>query len=479
MLEEEQTLPPTLKLLFHPFRYAVLQLFERLLPSLVPVEMLLPQQYQMREHVALWLSIIPSASQYVQSTEQLNDKVALLVATDPCFYQRIFQTIRVSRLVQPPQEADANALFDASFEAQYVEIDEHWNDLVSHYRAIDVKRLDQLHQEICVYTQMLDRNRDVHTLLRLGNSTLRLKLEGRLGGAMLLRTMAEMLRRAIERTFDVQLREEDERGFGHMPEHVKETVYGSNRLLDGNRNADNEFLRQHGLCYGPRLRWYVEGQTEFGGLEYFFNMIGATDIEILNLRGHVVQKNGIAFRESLRSDIRMGIFSFVSLDNDVSVNVQAVRAAAQHDQMCGGFFLSAPDFEFANFELHEQQEIVWGIALERGADAAQQSVLLAATATATNGKTFLTEVERTATTIPQLWGVSKGKEWGERLVRYTMQHPDKQNQVRPIVSTIRQALTSRTANYNYTRVHWRVDPQTGRVIERIPPMTPEDRQKEM
>ena len=94
---------------------------------------------------------------------------------------------------------------------------------------------------------------------------------------MLLRTMAEVLRRATEKTFSVQLREEDERGFGWTPENVKERVYGSNRLLDGDRNADNEFLRQHGLSYGPRLRWYVEGDTEFSGLNDFFRTIGAIE----------------------------------------------------------------------------------------------------------------------------------------------------------------------------------------------------------
>ena len=161
------------------------------------------------------------------------------------------------------------------------------------------------------------------------------------------------------------------------------------------------------------------------------------------------------------------------------MNVQAVRAAAQQDQMCGEFFLSTPDFEFANFDLHELQEIVWNIALEQGAEAEKRFVLLDATATASNGKTFVTGVERAAATIPQLWGVSKGKEWGERLIRYAMQYPDRRTQVRPIVSVIRQALRSRTSSYNYTRVHLRADPQTGRLVERIPPMTSKERQIEM
>lgn len=101
-------------------------------------------------------------------------------------------------------------------------------------------------------------NTDVHMILQLGNEKLRLNLEGRLGGAMLFRTMAEFLRQAIEKVFAIQLPEED-----GWRDTAKEKLFGSNRLFDGDKNATYELLRQRGLGYGPRLRWYVEGQTEF------------------------------------------------------------------------------------------------------------------------------------------------------------------------------------------------------------------------
>ena len=53
---------------------------------------------------------------------------------------------------------------------------------------------------------------------------MRIELEGHLGGALLFRTMAEMLRRATEEAFDTTLREEDELGFGWMPEGVKDAA---------------------------------------------------------------------------------------------------------------------------------------------------------------------------------------------------------------------------------------------------------------
>ena len=65
---------------------------------------------------------------------------------------------------------------------------------------------------------------------------------------MLLLTMAEVLRRAIEEVFSIQLQEEDQ-----WRDEAKEKLFGSKRLLDGDRNADNELLRQRGLSYAPPL----------------------------------------------------------------------------------------------------------------------------------------------------------------------------------------------------------------------------------
>jgi hypothetical protein len=234
------------------------------------------------------------------------------------------------------------------------------------------------------------------------------------------------------------------------------------------------------LSYAPRLRWYVEGDTEFCGLSDFFKAIGATDIEILNLRGHIVQKNKMAFRESLRSDLRMGIFSFVSLDKDVDTNFKTLRAAIQQNQICGSFFISDPDFEFANFDLSELQEIVWDIALERGADTTKKSIFLAATSATDSGRKFEQKVKQASSDIPELWNIAKGEEWGKRLMQYALSHPDRLNgEGRLCVSAINQALRSRTSSYNYTRLHYRVDPHTGQLVERDTPMTSQERLKEI
>ena len=480
-LEEAQAVSPALTIYFHPFRFAVLRSLELLVPSITPVQMLYPKLYQVQKMMEICLRMIQAAQNNFQGTQYWNDVASLLVATESCFYQRIFHHLHIRLFQTRPtprgwsQGDDPDPIVDASSKALQAEITQHWNEVANHYRTLDVDRLKQAHQNLCVQTRMLDSNTEVHTLLRLANEHLRLNLEGPLGGAMLLQTMAEVLRRAIEEVFLMQLQEEDE-----WRDHTKEKLFGSKRLFDGDRNAVNELLRQRGLSYGPRLRWYVEGETEFCGLNDFFKTIGATDIEILNLRGQIVQKNGLAFRESLRSDIRMGIFSFVSFDKDVARNFQAVRAAAQQDQICGCFFVSSPDFEFANFDRSELQEIIWNIAHERGADETKKSIFLDFTSSAMKGSTFMQGVERAASDIPELWDISKGEEWGKQLLQYALSHPNRLNgEVRLCVRAIRQAFTSRTASYNYSRLHYRVDPQTGQPIKRDRPMTSQERSREI
>src|SRR5437588_11943549 len=128
--------------------------------------------------------------------------------------------------------------------------------------------LEEIRQELCFDTQMLDPNRWIHTLLCLGESKPRVEAKGHLGGALLLRTMAEMLRRATEEAFDTALREEDELGTGWVPENFKEALYGSSRLLD-HTQAGSALVRRYGLNYKPRVHLYVEGTTEYGAFHHF------------------------------------------------------------------------------------------------------------------------------------------------------------------------------------------------------------------
>ena len=324
---------------------------------------------------------------------------------------------------------------------------------------------------------MLDSNRWVHTLLCLGQGKFRTESEGRLGGALLLRTMAEMLRRATETSFHVTLREEDELGLGWVPENVKKELYGSNRLLDGDERVAEEFMRQYKLHYGLRLRFYVEGATEADALRYAFQTIGAKYIEVINLGGAVAQKRGkgVAFRENLRSDIDMHVFSMVLIDGDRDSDfVRAVKKAALDDDICGSFYVSNQDFEFANFELWELEEIVWEWALEEDKENTltekDRLPLHEAIKDVKNAEEFIKQAKKA---LSQLNDLAKGERWGRKLIDFAgkhRKHPLRQGQQRQVIEAIQTAVRAKGLNYKRSRKEYKVDENTGQPVKRATPL---------
>jgi hypothetical protein len=267
-------------------------------------------------------------------------------------YERIFRSLGL----------DMYWMSRGGWQELYNQIDQLGKEIIDCYRIIGVERLQIIFQELCDAAHKLDPNEKIHTLICLGDGEIRLELEGHLGGAIHLRSMAEILRRTTEETFTRQLPEEDVGRFGARPGvgDYKESLYGSKRLLDGDRYVANEFLKRLGLNFGFRLHWYVEGKTEWGALRRYTQRFKITEINVVDLHGEVVQRSqrGIAFRESLRDDIRMEVYSIVSIDGDVSENARVLRKAAEDDDICGAFYIFTPDFEFANFELSELEEIL-------------------------------------------------------------------------------------------------------------------------
>src|SRR5438105_10610544 len=113
-----------------------------------------------------------------------NDVVALAVATEPCYYTRIFHTLRW------PHWTDSDT--------QEKNISAHTVAVLKVCKQIGWERARELHRELCLYADLLDHNRTVHTLLRLSKADLRERLEGKLGGAVHIKAMAEMIRRGTE-----------------------------------------------------------------------------------------------------------------------------------------------------------------------------------------------------------------------------------------------------------------------------------------
>ena len=436
--------------LFHPFRfYVIYTLNRRLKLSIVPIQTLHPiDVYKgLLEKVLKAMQKVISTTHFRQQIQEANAIAALAIATEPYFYERIFNSFR---------------WYDDE-KVQRENISEHWKNVTHSYQQIGREAVEKARRTLCQAAQILDGNIDIHTLLRLAKGDLRLKLKGNLGGAIYLLTMAEMLRRGAEEIWNVQLPEEDESGFAMWPAGVKNRVYGADRILDSGVQVANEYLRQFRLDYGIRVRWYVEGETEIGALGWVIDALGAHFIELVNLRGRVVQKRILSFRDSLRADINAQIFSLVYIDSDTSENVRAVRKAAEDDEICGAFFIANQDFEFDNFTPAELEGILWEWAIEKNASPNSRKILHRAISSAMSGKEV---IEKAKSALVELCAISKGISWGERLMRYAWEHTDWEAELKPMVRAVRMALFARSYSYNLSRKEDRVDPKSGQLVKR-------------
>jgi len=359
-----------------------------------------------------------------------------------------------------------------SIEEQNQLISAHLAEVKQCFQIVGLEILKTYWDNLCFSAGILDPNEDVHTLLRLTEGEKRIKdIHGRLGGSMLLLTMAEMLRRGSELTFDVELREEDEAGSAPFISDLKKEMYGSKRIFDGQSSVKTRWLQAFGLDSGVRLRWYVEGDTEYHALQSAFGSY--IDIDLVNLRGHVVAKagKGVGFRDNLRGDLKSLTFSFVSIDGDRSDYLAALRKAAEEDEICGMFFMAKPDFEFQNFTLDELEEIIWQIAQEQCLTVDfERGDLHDALQGATNAKHLFDAARKVSSCLQQL---GKGPEWGKSLMTYALQHPEKSSdssnqQTRQVITAINDALRTVHLDYQPSRDRLKVDPTTGMPVRRKP-----------
>ena len=423
--------PQHIEILFHPFRCYVLYHIDRIFE---------------------WTS----ESKFYNQFQFWNNLVSLCAISETSAHNQIFQKIRCNG-------------FD-SYESIVKKLIDIQNDVSNLYNNIGEKNLENFRSKICRDAEEIDPNKNLHLIIRLMKSEERERLEGHIAGAMLFITMAESLRRNLERTNKKEYSEEDECGFGEVNRDTKLKLQGSTRILDGNRLVANQFLRRFGLDYGIRLNIYVEGLTEYAALSNKFK--NNNSVLVINLKGNFVEKNGkgVAFRESLRNDIKAKIFSLILLDGDVSDNLRAVKQAAKNDEICGMFFVSNPDFEFENFTKAELVDIVCKIALEQGITSVDRYELIKVTRECNSAKAFFANIHKISSEIAKA-DISKGANWGEALLNYAINNPrsgvpfgcDKDRKLNQVVKVAYQCCSF---TYETTRQINRVDPVTGKLKKR-------------
>lgn len=324
------------------------------------------------------------------------------------------------------------------------------------------EQIGTFRSELCHAAETIDNNKMVHVLLRLMAPRQRLKLRNALGATMFFLSMTEIIRRAAEEATGEQLPEEDEIGFGQWMPGARESIYGSNRILDAPPQAQRDFLTGMELDYGVKVRSYLEGATELGAMTSAAGE--GTGAEFINLSGKVIERDVLAFVEALQSDKRSHVFSIVLMDKDIDKNVDALRKAAKEGKFFGRFFISDPDFEFASFAIDELVSVWLTLATRREDGVPPHDVILNLVMKVNSAKEFFKVLNGN-----NLCHVSKGFDWGVALMNYAIQHPKLPEghpgagNTRPVVEAARLIIDARRSKYVATRARFEVDPETGKL----------------
>ena len=286
---------------------------------------------------------------------QINLIATLAIVCEPCTFTQI--TGRVTSSSGP------------DLYAAQLSRDRFREELEPCLRPIGMDALETIRIALCRAAQQVEPNVRVHKLMRFCTHDFQMNLKGPLFVAVIFNQMAETIRRATERAFNVCLPEEDEAGYLIWNKSARTGIFGTGRPLNAPPRVWKAFLRDLGIDPGIRARVYVEGHTEAGVFEA---LVGTyAHVEIINLAGRVRQKGPIAFLESLKGDIRKQIFSFVALDSDREDNIRAIRTAAAREEFFGEGYLFEGNIELGAFSSEQKSEAVLQFAKEGGASAGE------------------------------------------------------------------------------------------------------------
>jgi hypothetical protein len=443
--------------LFHPYRLYVFHHVHRVFQSIAVATQFLQSPEGLiniakieMEQLAHWTR----TQQFAERFEHWNRCCELAILSEVVSHGRVYGYER------PPVDISVD-----EFEAQKKD---YRSELFPLLRDASIEDIEKARSDLVISAEMLDDNKMLHVLLRHAAVEQREQLRSDIGAAMHYLAMAECIRRAAEAALEQQLREEDELGFGQWLKGARKTVYGSERVLDSSPEDLRDFMSSMGLDTGPKVRCYVEGDTELAALVSAVGQGGG--VMFINLRGQFAEARGrgLAFSESLAADKAARVFSVIALDGDRSENVRVVQRAAEEEHMFGSFYVASPDFEFENFALSELVTVAIEVIREEGViDLPYAEDLLERVASTTSAKQFFAALKDTPCNA-----MDKGDRWGAGLMKYALNNEQlppghkKAGKLRQVVEIARMILQARQSGYLRSLESFRIDPVTGQIVPR-------------
>lgn len=342
--------------------------------------------------------------------------------------------------------------------------DQHRKRMVEVLQKIGLEDLRVIHEELRFLSSAIDNNDSLYILLRASNWQSRSKIQGRIGLALWLRHIAEVIRRGAEEAFDCELLEEDQ-GFGMWSENGREALYGNRRPLDSPKDSRKHILQIFGLDPSIRARWYVEGDTEAGFIRNLLGNAGNSQVLVVNLEGQLGGSRADKFSKEVQRDIESECFSFISLDKDVPENIKAVKNLAKNELIVGFVSVSDPDFEFHNFTVDELVQAAIQFDKNNPIDSIDSKDLLenADWANVNSAKAFEEKYKEIHENRRR--GL-KGDRWGELLAELYGNSTFPDGRSRPVQECIMMARRSLSVAHRVQRENYKIDPENFEIVRR-------------
>jgi hypothetical protein len=144
-----------------------------------------------------------------------------------------------------------------------------------------------------------------------------------------------------------------------------------------------------------------------------------------------------------------------------------MKKAASDEAIFGRFFISTPDFEFANFTVSELLDVYLDQGYQDRDLAQSRTELLEFLAKAESGKQFFDLLKQKG-----LHGFQKSESWGVALMKYALEYQNlpndhkKAGEIRPLLEIAQLLVTARGAGYLRSLQKFKIDPDTGELIKK-------------
>ena len=304
---------------YHPFRlYPLHEILRRCEVRIA--DSITLQRYSAPELAKWVLELSPSADQITEKAKYSNEVADLAILLEPLYWPRI-------------TGQESCGMSEEQHDAQ---LNEYRPKALRLVEALDPNYWREAHKWLRVGAAGMDDNPSLYLLLRLANWSRREKLKGRIAGALWIRHIAEVIRRAFEDVHGERWPEEDQ-SFGHWPSGARTRIFGSDRPLD-DVLLSKPYLAQHfELFTGSATRWYVEGQTEYGAVLQILHEPSRIGVEIVNLNGNIAKDRdnaALKLGDWLQKDQAQRRFSIISFDRDEPANVKTIRRQVEQNHSC-------------------------------------------------------------------------------------------------------------------------------------------------